>query len=727
MKGKVSYESAGLLIGPSPAFSPHTGEDNYCMMDQFNRIQSADFSFSFTRQDLKQLDSFNFAGRKVVSQPEVGLNFEYLLTNSFNERHCGFHISHKEDYSAIKNFYDKTVEDRNLFFILSNRSGVHQEFATHIYAEEYRSNQFVDSIGAATQDYECPEDIKLYDFKNYDILGFGNSYLTNYTASAAVGSYPLAQVEWTSCNLKFDRQNESENITRGIPSVQTFTGCLANMVRVGSSSPSNNFGLNQTVKVYDAANQDSSEEYIFDKEDNALILIQPECQEKRMFCNSMSEPISFDFDVSLPTSLNRDTIECTNEEEHLKINIDISIGVFDDAGNFYQDADITLAEMELYLVKENSAGKVKKMIHEYGEGYGAKRFRVVNERLYWDDEDRGFLHLGAFMNSDPKAKWSLEIVSFASGKVNEFNVSAVKPIYHDIPAINRKTGDEKNRPKYNIIANDFIYPEHINALLPGDVVLNLQDPNVGGSKLLNDDNSVNIQSFDLNVPLAREDLYRLGSRYICDRKLKFPLVGSISFVLIVDKLLQGETHNMFANDKKYDFNLNLKKKFVKPNVRPGHSQYFKEEVYNPPQSTMSKDSWSGECPDPVKTKRGEFIGAIGDDPKVPEDVCEDTVTHKTTVYKDPKYFGNENEESQRLDFIIYKIRGAKLVSQNYSMTIENMLEVTFDFTFEVTPTDGFFIEGAGEPIAQEHNFLIFQEDQPFMITMEDSDTPISLR
>ena len=132
-------------------------------------------------------------------------------------------------------------------------------------------------------------------------------------------------------------------------------------------------------------------------------------------------------------------------------------------------------------------------------------------------------------------------------------------------------------------------------------------------------------------------------------------------------------------------------------------------------------------PDRVKAKRGHFIGAIGDEPKVPEDKCEDTITHKETIYKDPKYFGNENEDSQRLDFIIYKIRGAKLVSQSYSLSIDNMLEATFDFTFEVTPTNGFFIEGAGEPVAQEHNFLIFQEDQPFMVTMEDSDTPISLR
>ena len=35
----------------------------------------------------------------------------------------------------------------------------------------------------------------------------------------------------------------------------------------------------------------------------------------------MSETASFEFDVSLPTSLNRDTIECDNEEEHLKINV----------------------------------------------------------------------------------------------------------------------------------------------------------------------------------------------------------------------------------------------------------------------------------------------------------------------------------------------------------------------------------------------------------------------
>ena len=119
MKGKVSYESAGILIGPSPAFSSHTGDENYCMMDQVNRVQDASFSFSVDRQDLKQINSFLMADRKVVSQPEVNLSFSYLLTNSFNERKFGFHISDNEQYSAVKNFYDKTVEDRNLFFLIT--------------------------------------------------------------------------------------------------------------------------------------------------------------------------------------------------------------------------------------------------------------------------------------------------------------------------------------------------------------------------------------------------------------------------------------------------------------------------------------------------------------------------------------------------------------------------------------------------------------------------------
>ena len=56
-----------------------------------------------------------------------------------------------------------------------------------------------------------------------------------------------------------------------------------------------------------------------------------------------------------------------------------------------------------------------------------------------------------------------------------------------------------------------------------------------------------------------------------------------------------------------------------------------------------------------------------------------------------------------------------------------MMECSISFDFEISPDFGFYIEGAGEPIAQEHNFLVFQEDQPFMITMEDSDMPISLK
>ena len=817
VKGKVSYESAGILIGPSPAFAPHTGEENYCMMDQINRVQDASFSFSIERQDIKQINSFTMADRKVVSQPEVNLSFSYLLTNSFNERKFGFHISDEENYSAIKNFYDKTVEDRNLFFLITNREGRHLEFATNIYEEAYRDETFTSSIGAATQDNEIGADVKMYDFKDYDIIGFGNSFLTNYSVSAAIGSYPSASVDWSCCNMKFDKQDESENITRGISSSQTFTGCLSNIVKQGGQEMAGPESLGQEVIVYNDAVNDGSQAYFFDKEDSALVLINPDCIEKRGKCNNLIDPekFSFEYDVSLPVSLNRGQFDKSNKERHFAIEIDLDVGVFDQDGNFLKDADFTLSEIEVFLVKENNSGKIKKLIHEYGEGYGYKKFRVRNVenqiKIFWDDHDAGHLDLSAFMDSDIKATWSLHISSFAGGRLNEFNVSAVVPIYHDIPAINRQTGDIANRPKYNIIANDFIYPEHINALLPGDVVLELEDPNVGGTKLLNDDNSVNIQSFQMEIPLARENLFKLGSRYVCDRKLLFPQLPTISITLIVDKLLKGELHQIFNKDKKYNFNIKLKKNFEKANDVPGHGNYKKEDIL---LSDYSKPIYDGDCSNSNKKgewtsteisprkyykelrydsgnlyykddgiekrisinymhdvyevrygsstvpmesikrgvisphyilvalksgnyaetisqkdglyrqKKGNFIGSLKDNQEY-NNLCADEVI--LPKYEDPKYFGNQNEESRREDFIVYKIRGAKLVSQDYSLGLSDMMECNLSFDFEIAPEYGFHIQGAGEPVSQEHNFLIFQEDQPFMITMEDSDLPISLR
>jgi len=822
VKGKVSYESAGILIGPSPAFAPHTGEENYCMMDQINRVQDASFNFSIERQDIKQINSFTMADRKIVSQPEVNLSFSYLLTNSFNERKFGFHISDEENYSAIKNFYDKTTEDRNLFFLITNREGRHLEFATNVYEEAYRDETFTASIGAATQNKEIDADVKMYDFKDYDIIGFGNSFLTNYSVSAAIGSYPSASVDWSCCNMKFDKQDESENITRGISSSQTFTGCLSNIVKQGGQEMAGPESLGQEVIIYNNAVNDGSQTYFFDKEDNALVLIHPDCVRKRGKCNNLIDPekFSFEYDVSLPVSLNRDQFDRSEKERHFRVEVDLDIGVFDEEGAFIQDADFTLSDVEVFLVKENESGKIKKLIHEYGQGYGYKKFRVRNVenqiKIFWDDHDAGHLDLSAFMDSDVKATWSLHISSFAGGRLNEFNVSAVVPIYHDIPAINRQTGDIANRPKYNIIANDFIYPEHINALLPGDVVLELENPNVGGTKLLNDDNSVNIQSFQMEIPLARENLFKLGSRYVCDRKLLFPQLPTISITLIVDKLLQGELHQIFNRDKKYNFNIKLKKNFEKANAKPGSPHYIENEKiyesdYSKPlvegncdnsnkagdwvgtevtkgryyKNLRHEDGWiyyseddsqrrisvnymgtifkimdpedqvapfllvtkqdipanyrmrilkSGEYAQAIskqdgiyKRKSGKYIGSIKDE-AADKNACEDReVDYGKDRYEDQRYFGNENEESIREDFIIYKIRGAKLVSQDYALGLSDMMECSLSFDFEISPEFGFHIQGAGEPISQEHNFLIFQEDSPFMITMEDSDLPISLR
>ena len=65
------------------------------------------------------------------------------------------------------------------------------------------------------------------------------------------------------------------------------------------------------------------------------------------------------------------------------------------------------------------------------------------------------------------------------------------------------------------------------------------------------------------------------------------------------------------------------------------------------------------------------------------------------------------------------------VNEKIISSLKRTSNLSFDF--EIAPEYGFHIQGAGEPVSQEHNFLIFQEDQPFMITMEDSDLPISLR
>jgi len=94
-------------------------------------------------------------------------------------------------------------------------------------------------------------------------------------------------------------------------------------------------------------------------------------------------------------------------------------------------------------------------------------------------------------------------------------------------------------------------------LRPGDIILSLQQPVLGGARL-SGSKLANISSFEINVGLERRDLMGFGSNYPFDKKLMFPLIGSVSMNGLVDDLVTGDYNALFSTNQNYDMTFSLK-------------------------------------------------------------------------------------------------------------------------------------------------------------------------
>jgi len=154
---------------------------------QLNRVQNANYSFSFNRQDVNQFGQLHRIDSVAIDPPTVSLDFSYYVTNGGNEKLIGFHIN---DYDSMldntaQNFINMKEQEDDFegknFFILTTPQG-----------EDAVKNDAWDQNG------------NVIDDSAHSTIALGNGYVTNYSIEASVGSMPTASVTVEGLNLKSD-------------------------------------------------------------------------------------------------------------------------------------------------------------------------------------------------------------------------------------------------------------------------------------------------------------------------------------------------------------------------------------------------------------------------------------------------------------------------------------------------------------------------------------------
>lgn len=186
-RNRIIYQSEALYAGPSPATGfhltsgasnvPWAGPTGNSLVNQLQRVQTANYSFTVDRTDINQFGQLAAIDRVILTNPTVSLDFSYILANLSNEFDLGFTLNKSGDtneVSAISGFLNGTSDERNYFI--------------RTVPEGNDAVNFSDSTAT-----------------NNGVIGIGNGFISSYSSEGSVGNFPTTTVNIEGLNMAFQK------------------------------------------------------------------------------------------------------------------------------------------------------------------------------------------------------------------------------------------------------------------------------------------------------------------------------------------------------------------------------------------------------------------------------------------------------------------------------------------------------------------------------------------
>ncbi|NBP00106.1 MAG: hypothetical protein EBU90_08235 [Proteobacteria bacterium] len=166
---RVIYQSEALFTGPMGADATTTGNNK-----QINRVQSINYNFEITRQDINQFGNLAAIDRIILEQPTVSLDFTYYANSGENENNIGLAVGTGDaNTPALSHILTgKANTDPKNYYILTSPEGTDANV-----------------VGWTTSSGKT--------------IGIGNASLTSYQIEAAVGDIPTVTVNAEALNMNF--------------------------------------------------------------------------------------------------------------------------------------------------------------------------------------------------------------------------------------------------------------------------------------------------------------------------------------------------------------------------------------------------------------------------------------------------------------------------------------------------------------------------------------------
>ena len=162
-----------------------------------HRVQSANYSFSVSRQDVNQFGELAAIDRIITETPTVSFDTSYILAGLDNEAKLGFQVTPSGTpaqgggadnmVSCVSGLIDSSSNAHQKdYFILTTKEG--SDAVANSQSGKYES-----------------------------IIGIGNGFITSYSTEGAVGGLPTANVSVEGMNMNFNTIATGNQISSASP------------------------------------------------------------------------------------------------------------------------------------------------------------------------------------------------------------------------------------------------------------------------------------------------------------------------------------------------------------------------------------------------------------------------------------------------------------------------------------------------------------------------------
>jgi hypothetical protein len=215
-RNRTIYPNEALFVGPAPAsgysFMNYLGElgnnGDYNLIFPLHRVQYVDYGVNANYSELQVLGKNAVLNRPQIQPPEASLGFEYLQNGVLNELRMGFYANYEVQY-GMRSGEAYYPDNFNVFllsgFIADQELGEGEPNELR-WPLRYRDRRNL-YLATEREGYDLHHPTLHRQIHpnaaNLSVAGFGNCYITNYSARAAVGDFPRVAVSYVGENMKF--------------------------------------------------------------------------------------------------------------------------------------------------------------------------------------------------------------------------------------------------------------------------------------------------------------------------------------------------------------------------------------------------------------------------------------------------------------------------------------------------------------------------------------------